>query len=505
MPALGHRLAAPKASFGGSSTSAVAHSVLAIIVGLCCSAVVLLTAAAPINQAGGVDTFVYLGFIHDYRDLLERFGPSYYSERIAYIYPARFLAYAFGAEGGYFALAFIGLAAAVAAVFAIGMRFFGLAPAVLIAVWVGFVPWLPRALLQTYVDGLAVVYVLIGIAFLFFPRRRRVGWHVAAGVSFALAIDCNLFVLAICALLGPGWAFFYRRGGFIWLVNGGAAVAVGIFCTYLLLAALIHAEFPGSEFFSYEREALQFAMNGEEEKYFRPLSLIIWHDKSFLLLIPLVFAVASSFGAMRQLLSAFPNKALTLRFDFEAVAVLYLACIVCLALILHFGLHDGWLRAQFYLTYFVPGCALALLVLCSRSQMGGSLPPGDAGIYGGAALIVLLWLVHPLLPRMDLVYSWSFWLVVAAVVIAAAAAAPRSAMAAFELVPAAALLSACVYCSSAGNYYQIRDPAPKREAIEWDVYRGAIFLQDFLNSSVPPNESLGFWYNDTHDLPHRDG
>ncbi len=133
---------------------------LAIGFGLCCSAGLLLTASRHLNQAGYLDPYVYAGYVHDYPALLARFGRTYFSTRIAYIYPERLLAHLLGLEGGYFALRFAALTAAVAAVFAVGLRFYGYAPAILAAVWLSFTPWLPRSLLWTYPDGLGIVYLL---------------------------------------------------------------------------------------------------------------------------------------------------------------------------------------------------------------------------------------------------------------------------------------------------------------------------------------------------------
>ena len=218
---------------------------LALVVGLCCSAGLVSTAGnALFNQAGSIDPFLYLGYIHDYQGLLARFGRTYYSTRIAFIYPEHVFAHFFGAEGGYLALRFIALASAAAAVFAIGMRFYGFAPALLAAVWLTFTPWLPRSLSWTYPDGVAVVYLLVGTALLVVPTRRRLICHVAAGAAFALAVNCNLFLLAICGLLGPGWAFFYRREGILWLARAVLALAAGFFATYLAMALFMYIEFP---------------------------------------------------------------------------------------------------------------------------------------------------------------------------------------------------------------------------------------------------------------------
>ncbi len=50
---------------------------LALVVGLCCSAGLVSTAGnALFNQAGSIDPYLYLGYIHDYPGLLSRFGPN---------------------------------------------------------------------------------------------------------------------------------------------------------------------------------------------------------------------------------------------------------------------------------------------------------------------------------------------------------------------------------------------------------------------------------------------
>lgn len=473
------------------------HLLLAAGVGLCCSAGLLLTVASPLNQAGGIDTFIYVGYTHDYPGLLARFGPTYYSERIAYIYPQRVLAHLFGPEGGYFTLRFVALAAAVAAIFAIAMRFYGFAPALLAAVWLSFTPWLPRALLWTYVDGLAIVYLIVGAALLIVPTRRRLASHVAVGAAFALAVDCNLFVLAICGLLSPGWAFFYRREGLAWLVRAVLALAVGFFATYFVLAAMMYMEFPDNGFFSFEVVTIRLAFSGADEIYFKPLSSLVWEGKSFILLIPVTFVLAAFLVVARR--SSFVPTMAGRSTEFALLAISYLAGTICLSLIFHFGIHDAWLSVPYYRSYFLPGCALALVVLGGEAQRRGGRIFGDAAVFGGTGLVLLAWLAHPALPHLAIALSWCFWLAVAAVAIGAAVALRRTAAASVVLVAAAVLLSLCVYDSDNSPYYEIRDRPPEREAAEWDVYRGAIFLQQFVNAHVRPEQSIGFWYRQSDE------
>ena len=467
---------------------------IAIGIGLCCSAGLLLTASGKLNQAAYVDPYIYAGYVHDYPRLLARFGPTYYSERIAFVYPERVFAHLFGLEGGYFALRLAMLASAVAATFAIGLRFYGFAPALLAAVWLSFTPWLPRALLWTYPDGFAAVYVLVGTACLLVPTRKRLIGHVAAGAAFALSADCNLFLLAICGLLGPGWAFFYRRDGVVWLARAILALAVGFFGTYLVMALFLYIRFPGYGF-SFELRSIQEALTvvgGQQQVWYEPLSTIIWEYHDFKLLIPVTLLLAAfAVVARRSMFVRSPTS----HTDFPVLVISYLASIICLFLVFHFGLRGFVFSDESYTTYVVPGCVLALIVLGGEAELRGGRIVGAAAVYGGAGLILVWWLAEPVLPHSAIASNFYFWLAVAAVATAAAVALCRTAAASVVLVVGIVLLSTSLYQKS---FYQIRATPHEAEATEWDVYRGAIFLQQFINANVSPNKSLGFWYTGDH-------
>ncbi len=399
---------------------------LAIAVGVCCSAGLLLTANPTLNQAGMIDPYFYVGYTNDYAGLLERFGPTYYADRVAYIFPARAFNYLFGPEGGYFAFRFVALAAAVASVFVIGVRFYGFAAALLAAVWLSFTPGLPRALLWTYVDGVATAYLLVGAALLVVPTRRRLTGHAVAGTAFAFAVNCNIFVLAICALLGPGWAFFYRRERIVWLARATFALALGFLAAHFALALMAYFQFPAyglSLSFKSIRSAI--SLLGADANFY-PFSSN-WEYNSFALLIPITFVSAALLSvARRSAIMPAPADGT----DFAVFAVSHLGAIICLSLISQVVFHDSWLTVQYYRTYFVPGCVFALIVIGGEAQRHGGRMSGDAAVYGGSALILLWWLALPVLPHLEIEANWFFWLAIAAVTIVAAAALHRTAAAA---------------------------------------------------------------------------
>ena len=469
----------------------------AIVVGICCAAGLLLTAGGKLNQADSLDPYIYAGYAHDYPSLLERFGPTYYSERIAFIYPERVFSDLFGLEGGYLALRLTALAVAVAAVFAIGIRFYSIATATLAAVWLSFTPWLPRSLLWTYPDGMAVVYLLVGIAFLLVPSARRLTGHVIAGVAFMLAINCNLTLLAISGLIVPGWFFFYRREGIGWIARAILAVAFGVFASYLALALIFYIKFPAYSF-SFElatfREAVSL-LGGRGKNWFKPLATIISQDKNFTLLIPITFALAALLVTARGRITLRSEKG---QADFVPLAASYLVCLVGFSLILHFGLSDGFLSA--YTVFFVPGCVLTLIALAGEVERHGGPILGAAAVYAGAGLILLWWLSYPIQPSLQIASSIYLWVILGAVTVVAAvvvATSQHAAVASAALVAGATLLSVSFYQN---GFYQIRAVSSADQTIEWDVYRGAMFLQQFVDASVPPKQSIGFWYTGDMEL-----
>ena len=183
-----------------------------------------------------------------------------------------------------------------------------------------------------------------------------------------------------------------------------------------------------------------------------PRVLALGIQQSFVLLIPVVFALAALLANLR--LSADLPFA-SGRFDFAVFAVSHLAGVIGLSLIFHFGFHDGWLSLPYYRTYFVPGSAFALIVIGGEAQRLGGRILGDATAYGGSVLLVLLWLLLPVLPHLEIESGWPLWLSLAVVVAGAAAALQRTAAASVLLVAGVVLLSQCFYDFDKSTHYWI--------------------------------------------------
>jgi hypothetical protein len=135
----------------GTSNRARRLAIAALLLGMPCLAIVTLT--NPLLQVGTIDPFVYTALLHDYKQVLHRYGATYYANRVAFTVPARAAIAWFGDAGGHFLLQATYLFAATLSGFVLGWRYFTIGTGFAAAAWVAFNPWLIRSLAWDYVEG----------------------------------------------------------------------------------------------------------------------------------------------------------------------------------------------------------------------------------------------------------------------------------------------------------------------------------------------------------------
>ena len=470
-----------------------AHLVIALAVGLGCSALVFLTARSVLNQGGALDPFIYAAYIHDYPATLARFGRTYYSTRIAYIYPARALTHLFGLVAGYYIFQILALGVAAASVFVIGLRYFGYRVAFLAAFWLCFTPWLPRELAWTYVDGTAVTYLLLASVFLLVPVKKRLLTYAAAGSAFALAVNCYALVLAVGAFLALGFLLVYKRQSQLPLIFAVLAALAGFCLTYLALALALYVEFPEHGFLFEERtfHIAKELLAGQAANWYVPLSVVFIQMKYFALFIPVTLFVTA--------LALWPggktkDRIDVDRVDFARVSIPYLGGVIALALVFHFVIHSEWLSQPSNVIYFLPPSTLVFLFICGQAECRGGRVYGSLALAGGGALIFVLWLMHREIADAVVLSNLYFWIGLAIAMAAAALLLRRARFAALPLIACAAFFPLSFYeFHSQGRHYD--DMTARNPALEWDLYRGAIFLQEFVNGHLDPEQGVGFWYS----------
>lgn len=160
------------------------------------------------GPAGSIDPWVYTGLIMDYRQIMDRFGATYYAARIGHIIPAQLFDLWFGVEVGPRALKIASLwgASAVAAVWAF-RSFNSLAVGVFSAILVTATPWLANHDLGDHYDLTTTMYLTIALLISFWPSPPSRARFALAGCFLGLAAHTNAFTLYVYTLALPSIAF----------------------------------------------------------------------------------------------------------------------------------------------------------------------------------------------------------------------------------------------------------------------------------------------------------
>jgi len=117
----------------------------------------------PINQNQYLDPYVYTGYIHDFKDLIARYGLTYYSVRFGMIIPAQVFAYLFGPVSGYFAFRYVLALSAGMSLYYMVKRQFSQPVAAVTVIGLLTSPYFARALLWDYPDAAGVPFLVAAI------------------------------------------------------------------------------------------------------------------------------------------------------------------------------------------------------------------------------------------------------------------------------------------------------------------------------------------------------
>lgn len=461
-----------------------------IVVWLGFPILLMLTTDYLINQLGFLDPNVYAGYVHDYRQTAERFGQTYYSSRIAYIYWDLVAAKLLGTDAGYIICRFVMFAIAAGSVYAIAIRSYGIGTAVLATAWLLFIPWLPRSLLWTHYDGFAIVYLLVALALLVIPIRRSLIAHVFAGAAFSLAVNCNLFGISIGGAFAPSWWILYRQNGWRWMASHGLAAFFGFLVTYIALGAAYGAQFQaGGSFIEGAAFGMAKALvGGMAKNWFVPISGLL-QAQIYIPIIPIViFAALLALTLTRRDAPSSSDYLVRLRL----AALTYLGSIIALEVVLHFVMSVHSLGFIYYLVYLLPASILGLIVLVGEWEIARNKP---TGMFVAAAGLFVFWLAKPYLPYVSLFESVWTWVAIGVITIVAAALPGRGlALAGYGACTIALVVYMIAKPTSTRPIYDIRTLDSQRSQDEWDNYHGGIFLQQFVGARVPTDRLLGFWY-----------
>jgi hypothetical protein len=157
-----------------------------------------LLRAEPYSRQNGIDPFIYLGYSFDQKNLIDRYGPTYYGVRFALLLPINVTAHLFGAVGGYFVLRYLLALFAGGAIYLLFRRTHGRGTAALGFVLLLTSPMFLRALMTSYSDTTGVPYLTGALVLLIWsglapPGRYRPAQILGAGLLLGLAVHSNPF------------------------------------------------------------------------------------------------------------------------------------------------------------------------------------------------------------------------------------------------------------------------------------------------------------------------
>ena len=442
------------------------------------------------TQIGSIDTFVNTGYIHNSHSLVQRFGETYYALRVAAIAPQKLVFRLLSPETGFVAVRYLLLLVGCASIFAIVRRYFGAAPALYSALLLAFTPWYLRSITWEYVDGFAITYLLAAFACILAPRPPTYTGHFCAGAFLALAMNSNLYAIAIAGAFVPVLIYLRFSDGWRRLILDGAAAAAGFVLAYAVLAQIVNRMIPGLGLFFevFTFKIAGFLLSGGSESWFETLGPFIAHGNYYVLAPPVILTGGIIYTAAiwrdttavksRQIVGAFSC---------------YLALVIVVYLVNHYAFHSPRITRIYYFSYAAIPAYLLLSAMIGSSAQKLSSKQAAMVLAGAAAIGLLVWYLNGAVE----LYNHLPYLLFAAITVlffAGAAMAPRW--------PSFALAAVCIFGTAlpslfyrgAGTYAELE--MKDRAITERDTYLGALHLIQVVERFSPPSAgAIGFWYN----------
>jgi hypothetical protein len=249
------------------------------------------------NRDGFLDPWVYFGYVHNFQDLIDRYGLPYYSVRFGLIFPLIALVKVFGPINGYLAFVYSMYLLAGVPLYLLFRKRFSIHAAMLAYSILVSSVWFARAVLWTHPDASAVPYLLAAVALMFLePEHRRFGYFVV-GLLFGLAANSNIFALAIGGLSGVAYSVYYKntlwpkvRQDIPWMTAGFVVIFTGGAIGYY---ACCH----GMNFLGSTLGMIEWSAKGFGSVYQSPFLVLV--NLNYLYLLP--FLMLSMVAVLRKI------------------------------------------------------------------------------------------------------------------------------------------------------------------------------------------------------------
>jgi hypothetical protein len=435
-------------------------------------------------QAGGLDAYIYTSFIQNYTDLVNRYGLTYYSARIAHLYPAGLIVALFGTEHGYFAYRYLLICTALGAVWALARKHYSAPVAFLAVTCAGCHPWLLRSLFWDHYDSSGVMYLLLATALL--GSAESTNWRrvFLSGGAYAFAANCNTFLLGVGAILFASYLVVnVRPRPRDWLHFGVISVS-GFLAFYLPLCAIHYRQFPNQGLF-FDLTVFRFARSmlaGVGQQWHNDVVKLVENGWVHLLAPAIVLAAVGVLvivrgGRQKPVVSH---------------AGLNLALVIALYLIVDFVYKVAVISLFYYFIYLFPATLFCTIALIGELAEGVAEPVRSIVLYSCGILAPAAYAAYPHWAPLILRLNRRWLAVPVLLAFSGAALVNRYAKVGLALVALAVVASPIAfYKMPVGIYSAIYEGSPRQE---WDVYRAAIELQHTVSQYPPSNGAAGFWY-----------
>jgi hypothetical protein len=440
-----------------------------------------------IVQNGAIDPYVYTGYIHNFHDLLERYGPTYYGVRFGHILPARMLASLFGAIPGYLLWRYLVVLAGSVPFYVLLRQRYGRTLAMTVVTVLVTSPFLARTVLWDYPSATAVPCLLGAVCLLQLEHRCRRLLDLGAGFLAGVMLHSNVFGIAPLVV-------FVGAYGVAWVLSGrGGSVLAGRLAWFAVGPILLTAAgwlYYGSllkrwDIWSSTAFVVSFLVKGGTTEW-RTVDPS-WVLKNWSVLTPPLLTVMALLASVGK------------RISIQAVALgTGAACAASLLYIHQFFLNGNTLELLNYFSYALPSlCLLLALVVAAiweRSSPGARIVSGSILVACSAGPWILYSREWPVLALMTFERHLLLAIVALTLVVLTRMLVSRR-----TIMPilASAALGLMLFSGFVQSLYSaaVQSRLHPRHSEE-DVYRVALqFIRAVPRLSERPG-LIRFWYSD---------
>jgi hypothetical protein len=194
---------------------------------------------ATINDAGRLDPFFYSGYMHNFYELLYRFDITYYVARFGVIFPGIVFGKLFSDPvAGFYALRYLLVVGSEFAMYLLFRKHYGRSVAVAVCFLYVSSALIGLTTLTDYQDAFTVPYLIIGFSILLLDPIPAWFWRFSTGVFLGLAINSNIFALAVIGLFVGSYYLANFRDLKHKLVFDAALINAGILFTCIIGAVV---------------------------------------------------------------------------------------------------------------------------------------------------------------------------------------------------------------------------------------------------------------------------